>query len=174
MQFEQSAHIEPEQYEMMIDLKTGALIRLACELGGIIGDGQKEQVEALSRFGLLLGRAFQMQDDLLEVTSSADKMGKSLGSDVLNEKKTWIWLDLKKNLSSAEVDQWKEIQTSGQMNSNDREIVHTWMIKYGTIARAKALVQGWILEADGILNGSSFTNTKMLKSLADIILKRQN
>jgi hypothetical protein len=48
------------------------------------------------------------------------------------------------------------------------------MIKYGTIARAKALVQGWILEADGILNGSSFTNTKMLKSLADIILKRQN
>lgn len=174
MQFEQSAHIEPEQYEMMIDLKTGALIKLACELGGIIGNGQEEQIEALARFGLILGRAFQMQDDLLEVTSSADKMGKSLGSDVLNEKKTWIWLDLKKNLSNAEIKQWKKIQTSGQLNSEDREAVHSWMVKHGTITRAQSLIQEWISEADDILDNSSFTNTSMLKSLADIILNRQN
>lgn len=174
MQFGQSEQVEPEQYEMMIDLKTGALVKLACQMGGIAGGGNREQVDALSRFGLLLGRAFQMQDDLLELTSSADTMGKSLGSDVLNEKKTWIWLDLKKNLSESELDHWKKMQSSEFLSLEAREQVHQWMREHGTIERAETLVQKWIEEADSILTQSSFAKTDMLRALADLILTRKN
>lgn len=173
MQFGQSSNIEPEQYEMMIDLKTGALIKLACQLGGIVGGGSDSEVELLSRYGLLLGKAFQMQDDLLELTSSAEKMGKSLGSDVLNEKKTWIWLDLKKNLTSVELEQWQQIQESGKLSDENRELVRAWMTQYGTLERAGQLVQKWVSEADQLLSESIFKDTTMLKALTDVILKRQ-
>jgi len=174
MEFEGVDHIKPQQYKMMIDLKTGALIRLACHLGGIIGGGSDEAIEALSRFGLLLGRAFQMQDDLLEVTSSSATMGKSLGSDVLNEKKTWIWIDLKSRLSDAELNEWQSIQNSGQLEDRHRDQVKQWMIDHGTIKRAQALIDSWISEADVLLSASLFNNTAMLKVLSDIILNRQN
>ncbi len=175
MQFEQKVDVEPSEYEMMIDLKTGALIKLACKLGGIVGEGEEAAINALSRFGLLLGRAFQMQDDLLEVTSSAETMGKSLGSDVLNEKKTWIWLDLKKNLTQNELDQWGLIQNGdGQLSDVDRQLVKRWMIDHGTIERAQALVQSWVTEADALLAMTTFRDTRMLKALSDIILNRVN
>ncbi len=174
MQFEQSINIDPNQYELMIDLKTGALTKLACQLGGIVGGANKKTIEALSRFGLLLGRAFQMQDDLLEVTSSVEAMGKSLGSDILNEKKTWIWLYLKKNLTTMELEQWKQIQNSGQFNEKDREQIRTWMTEHGTIVRAQNLVQEWITEANELLASSHFKNTIMLKALADLIFNRKN
>ena len=174
MQFGQSQSVDPEQYEMMIDLKTGALIKLACEMGGIVGRGSEQQISALSRFGLLLGRAFQMQDDLLEVSSSADKMGKSLGSDVLNEKKTWIWLDLRANLSEAELQEWESIRASSELTPAARDLVHQWMVNHGTVDRAEKLVQNWVNEADQILNDSTFSDTSMLSALADLILNRQN
>ena len=174
MEFESSELVEPQEYEMMIDLKTGALIKLACHLGGIIGGGSDTAIEALSRFGLLLGRAFQMQDDLLEVTSSAATMGKSLGSDVLNEKKTWIWIDLKSKLSEAELLEWQTVQNGGQLEDHHRDQVKQWMIDHGTIQRAHELIESWISEADALISSSLFKNNAMLKALSNIILKRQN
>ncbi len=174
MEFENSVHIEPQQYEMMIDLKTGALIRLACHLGGILGGGSDAALEALARFGILLGRAFQMQDDLLEVTSSSATMGKSLGSDVLNEKKTWIWLDLKSRLTENQLNQLQHIQNGGQLAEHYRDQVKQWMVDHGTIDRAQGLIISWISEADALLSSSLFKNTKMLKALSDMILNRQN
>ena len=173
MQFGRSPEVLPEEYQMMIDLKTGALIKLACEMGAISGGGNKTQIEALSRFGLLLGRAFQMQDDLLEVTSSAETMGKSLGSDVLNEKKTWIWLDLKKDLNEAELARWKAIQSSGELTDENRKMVHEWMLKHGTIKRAQTMVQEWISRANTLLDGPLFQDPVMLKSLVSLILERK-
>jgi geranylgeranyl diphosphate synthase type II len=173
MEFEGSDQVEPKQYEMMIDLKTGALIRLACHLGGIMGGGSDAAIEALSRFGVLLGRAFQMQDDLLEVTSSSATMGKSLGSDVLNEKKTWIWIDLKSRLSDSEMKEWKHIQNGGQLAERQRDQVRQWMLDHGTINRAENLITSWIAEADALLNSPMFKDTTMLKVLSDMILNRK-
>ncbi|MCF7823444.1 MAG: polyprenyl synthetase family protein [Candidatus Marinimicrobia bacterium] len=174
MQFEKSAKIETHQYEIMIDLKTGALLKLACRLGGIIGRGSEADIEALSRFGLLLGRAFQMQDDLLEVTSSQEMMGKSLGSDVLNEKKTWIWQDLEKNFNQEQFSEWSLMRNSGQLSDDDREKLRTWMTEYGTIERAQGMINTWMNEANAILVGASFKDASMLKAMLTLILGRQN
>jgi len=174
MQFEHSTAVMPQQYELMIDLKTGALLKLACELGALVGGADQPTIQALARFGLLLGRAFQMQDDLLELTSSTATMGKSLGSDVLNGKKTWIWLDLQKKLSPDERATWNTIQQSGVLGDAERQLVLGWMTQYGTQAEANRLVQAWIKEADHILLSAGLQDPGTLEVLADIILKRKN
>ncbi len=65
--------------------KTGALIRAACRLGGICGGGLEaarfSRLEALTQYGEVIGLMFQIVDDLLDVTSTADAMGKAVGKD---------------------------------------------------------------------------------------------
>lgn len=69
--------------------KTGSLMAAACEIGGLIGGGTDEQVEALRRYGQEVGLAFQIADDLLNELSTADALGKATGSDRAREKATY-------------------------------------------------------------------------------------
>lgn len=62
-------------------MKTGALIRFACEAGAIIGRATKAQQETLAEFGSAIGLAFQLADDLLDATSTATALGKAAGKD---------------------------------------------------------------------------------------------
>ena len=87
--FESSKDISLDQYISMIDLKTGCLLGLAAELGAISA-GLGQHRKKIYQFGKLIGRAFQIQDDYLEIFSNSDRMGKSLSSDILLGKKTYF------------------------------------------------------------------------------------
>lgn len=91
-EFEARSRVTLDEYLQMIDLKTGYMLGLAAELGALCASASREQTEGVRRFGSLLGRAFQVQDDLLEIFSDAGTMGKSLGSDLLAEKKTYLMI----------------------------------------------------------------------------------
>ncbi len=69
--------------------KTGALITASCRMGAIAARGSAQMVEALTSFGQHLGLAFQIVDDLLDVTSSPDQLGKSTGKDESKGKNTY-------------------------------------------------------------------------------------
>ncbi len=69
--------------------KTGALISASLEVGAILGGGSQEQVAALKRYGRHLGLAFQITDDLLDIEGDAELMGKTPGSDIAKNKKTY-------------------------------------------------------------------------------------
>ncbi len=73
-------------------LKTGALIQAACQLGCIAAGGTAQQMAALERYSMALGRAFQIQDDILDVTSTDAELGKPIGSDVQQNKTTFATL----------------------------------------------------------------------------------
>lgn len=89
-EYEDRPMVSLDDYLRMIDLKTGHMLGMASELGAIAAGANEEHINNLRRFGKLLGRAFQVQDDLLEIFSDARTMGKSLGSDILSEKKTYL------------------------------------------------------------------------------------
>ena len=72
--------------------KTGALLQASCEMGALLGGGTPTQCEAARRFGAALGRAFQIVDDMLDVVSSAEVLGKPVGADGDNEKVTYVSL----------------------------------------------------------------------------------
>tara|TARA_B100000700_G_C15062714_1_gene866994 strand:- start:10359 stop:11333 length:975 start_codon:yes stop_codon:yes gene_type:complete len=88
--FESRQKVSLDEYLEMVSLKTGTLLSLCCKLGGILGGASDHQINSLGEFGLQLGKAFQIQDDILEIYSNVKDMGKSLGSDILTDKKTFL------------------------------------------------------------------------------------
>ncbi|MBR5991481.1 MAG: polyprenyl synthetase family protein [Clostridia bacterium] len=73
-------------------LKTGALIRCACELGCAAADASSEQYEAAKNYAENLGIAFQIVDDILDVVGDPEKLGKEVGQDEANQKTTFVTL----------------------------------------------------------------------------------
>jgi farnesyl diphosphate synthase len=71
-------------------MKTGALLRFACEAGAVIANASNQDRKTLAKFGEIIGQAFQLADDLLDVTSSSEAMGKKTGKDMAMGKKTLI------------------------------------------------------------------------------------
>ena len=97
--------ILPEEAGGMIDLKTGALLKLAAQTGAMAAlqtaDVRRPEVEAVGQFALHCGRAFQMQDDLLGIFGSAPKLGKPIGNDLREAKRTPLLLTALQKLSPA-------------------------------------------------------------------------
>ncbi|RUW18416.1 polyprenyl synthetase family protein, partial [Mesorhizobium sp. M4B.F.Ca.ET.013.02.1.1] len=73
-------------------MKTGALIRFACEAGAIVAGAPPEDRERLAEFGSAIGLAFQLADDLLDLTADAHQMGKATGKDAAAGKATLVAL----------------------------------------------------------------------------------
>ncbi len=81
-----------EQLTLTQSLKTGALISAACQLGCIAAGGTGAQSEALERYAMAVGRAFQIRDDMLDVISTDVELGKPIGSDLEQNKTTFVTL----------------------------------------------------------------------------------
>lgn len=73
-------------------MKTGALIRFACEAGPLVAGAEEEDRERLGEFGSAIGLAFQLADDLLDITASAAELGKATGKDAAAGKATLVGL----------------------------------------------------------------------------------
>ncbi|SSC67881.1 polyprenyl synthetase family protein [Ciceribacter selenitireducens] len=91
-------------------MKTGALIRFACEAGAIIASARPEDRMRLRRFGEIVGRAFQLADDLLDLTSDAATLGKAAGKDAARGKGTLVALK-GQDWAEAELDRLVEEAT---------------------------------------------------------------
>lgn len=81
-----------DNLKLMDSLKTGCLISVACALGCIAAGASQELVDSAKEFGTKLGLAFQIKDDILDVTSTLEKLGKMAGSDKENNKSTYVTL----------------------------------------------------------------------------------
>ncbi|MFA6569853.1 MAG: polyprenyl synthetase family protein [Bacteroidota bacterium] len=90
MQFNEKKEISIDDYFGMIAKKTACLIETACVIGGYIGNGTEEQVSALRNYGFNIGMAFQVQDDYLDLTAEQAKLGKTVGQDIVEGKKTCL------------------------------------------------------------------------------------
>lgn len=92
MELEERKEATIGDYLDMISKKTGRLISAALQAGGVAGNGTEAQVASLVTFGEKIGRAFQIQDDYLDIMASNGKSGKVPGGDVINGKKTCLLL----------------------------------------------------------------------------------
>lgn len=91
--FERRQDVTVREYFGMIELKTARLLALSAELGGLIGGGSARERALLRRFGLHLGRAFQVQDDLLDVIADRQRFGKRIGGDIVERKRTFLLIN---------------------------------------------------------------------------------
>ena len=90
MEFEQRKDVKEDEYIEMSRLKTSVLLAASLKIGAILGGASKEDADALYDFGVNLGLAFQLKDDLLDVYGDASVFGKKIGGDILCNKKTYL------------------------------------------------------------------------------------
>ena len=92
LEYERAVDVTVRDYFRMIAKKTGRLFAAAAEIGALIGGGTRSEASALSEYGRLLGRAFQLRDDLLDVVADSTTFGKQIGGDIVEGKKTFLLL----------------------------------------------------------------------------------
>lgn len=115
MEFEDRTDVSVDEYMEMIRLKTSVLLACACAIGALRAGASRAGCEAMYRYGERLGLAFQLQDDYLDTYGDPTLFGKEIGGDIINEKKTWLWItamaerpdDMKKVLAKKLTDYLK-------------------------------------------------------------------
>ena len=107
MDFEKQNHLNIKDYIKMIEKKTSVLFASSFEIGALIGGANKSDQHLIYQFGLNLGIAFQLQDDLLDLYADQSKFGKRIGGDIITNKKTFLYL---KSLSLAHPKQKEDLQ----------------------------------------------------------------
>lgn len=95
MNFETSTEVSIADYLEMIRLKTAVLLGGALKIGALIGNSSVTDADKLYDFGVNLGIAFQLQDDILDVYGDPEKFGKQVGGDILANKKTFLLIKAK-------------------------------------------------------------------------------
>ena len=91
--FEQKSDVTIEEYLMMIRLKTSVLLANALQIGAYIAGASEEEQQAVYEFGINIGLAFQIQDDILDVWGDPKTFGKAVGGDIACNKKTFVYLE---------------------------------------------------------------------------------
>ncbi|MDZ7821107.1 MAG: polyprenyl synthetase family protein [Candidatus Marinimicrobia bacterium] len=134
MEFEDRQDVSLDEYLNMVTKKTAWLLAVAGRTGARIGDASEEEEKTVGKLSLELGIVFQIQDDLLELTSDPVKMGKTLGSDLVKGKKTYPYLFARQELSP---ERWREF------------LVHTEeanIARYGTEPARRLLEENLIFD----------------------------
>jgi geranylgeranyl diphosphate synthase type II len=106
MDYENSLSVSIDDYLKMIRLKTAVLMACSLKTGALIGNASPQDASHIYNFGINLGLAFQLQDDLLDAYADQEKFGKKTGGDIVSNKKTFLLL---KTLELASPEQKKEL-----------------------------------------------------------------
>lgn len=141
-EFELRNNVLLKEYLEMIRKKTAAMAEMCCSIGAQIGGGSKSEIKALESYGQNIGIAFQIQDDLLDITADEAEFGKVIGGDLIEGKKTYLFIKafekakgedrrklfkviLNKGIGKQEVNEYKEIyRRLGVLDEAKKSVYH--------------------------------------------------
>ncbi len=163
-----------EQYFDVLERKTAFLFSACCEIGSLLGTPNIEWSTALAEYGLKLGIAFQLADDLLDFTATESMLGKPAGADLLDGK-----LTLPVIMLLEEDPSWQSaIQTivsTGSYEAISREALTEAATSNGVIARARAVAQTYAENAIAALARlPPSPHLDALKAIPTYIIERDN
>ena len=166
------ADVSEAQYFDVLKRKTAYLFSASCEIGAILGEATEEQQTALRDYGLNLGIAFQLIDDLLDFTSSDDALGKAAGADLLGGKVTLPLIYLRE----AEPNTLEMVQTvlrEGRYSTITQQELRDALDRTGALDHARARADEYAENARAALEClSDSAYCESLRSLPTYILNR--
>lgn len=170
--FELRKNVSLAEYIVMIKKKTAAMAEMCCRIGALLGGGTKAQVIALGNYGLNLGIAFQIQDDLLDISADEKEFGKTIGGDLVEGKKTFLFLEA---LEKSKGEDRKKLLNVIEKKGIRRNQVSGYKIIYeklGVLDDARSEIRLYTLKALRSINSLNEENKKIFKWLADSLIYR--
>ena len=174
--FESQEQVAIEEYLKMIRLKTAVLLATALRMGSYIAGASAEQQDMLYEFGINIGLAFQIQDDILDVWGNPETFGKAVGGDISCNKKTFVALtamQLADTATRQELGQWfKQTLTD---NTEKIAAVKALYEQAGTRTKCEEAVEQYTTQALHLLSLLPQNQaTEQLRQLANKLNTRKN
>src|SRR5215213_5434179 len=166
------ADVSEAQYFDVLKRKTAYLFSASCEIGGILGGASEKEQIALRDYGLYLGTAFQLIDDLLDFTSTEKVLGKAAGADLLGGKVTLPLIFLRQAEPQAR-EVVRTVLREGKYSSVKQEDLLEAMVRTGALQQARARAREYAQDARSVLDilpDSEYLDS--LKALPTYILDR--
>jgi octaprenyl-diphosphate synthase len=166
--------ITEEDYLTIIEKKTSILMSSACASGAILGNAAKDRIDALARYGLRLGSAFQITDDTLDYTAREEEFGKSIGKDLEEGKMTLPLIHTLKKCTTAEKDRIKTIIDAKISDGSAIGEIVAIINRYDGINTALSKARAYIDDGKAALAAFEDSDAKTaLLTIADFILERR-
>lgn len=173
MEFEGREQVSIEEYMQMIRLKTSVLLATALQIGAYIAGANAAQQKALYEYGINIGLAFQIQDDILDVYGDPRTFGKAIGGDICCNKKTYMLLTALQRADDetrAELEQW--LQTQDKSDEKIRAVTDIYT-RTGAREVCETVMQLHTHEALSQLNALPQNDaTEQLRKLAEKLVMR--
>ena len=172
-EFEHRRNVSLDEYMLMIKMKTASMIKMCCKIGSTLGGGTKEEIKGITNYGLNLGIAFQIQDDLLDITADEEKFGKRIGGDLLEGKKTYLFIKALEKAKGEDRKALLKVIDNKGIRINQINKYKTLYEKLNVINDAKDSINYYTkraLKSLYVIKNENDRNT--LIWLADILLKR--
>jgi len=122
LDFEKCENISINEYQEMIRLKTSVLLACALEMSAVIAKTNEQNQQHISNFGINIGLAFQIMDDLLDLYADPDKFGKQIGGDIIANKKTMLHIIA---IEQANTQQKEQIESLKHETNQTKKIAET-------------------------------------------------
>ncbi len=122
MDFETRKDVSIEEYLEMIRLKTSVLLGAALEMGATVAKADDRNAKLIYDFGMYVGLAFQIKDDILDLYADPEKFGKQVGGDVMANKKTYLQIKAYELASPSQKEELKALESEKDLNKKVAEV----------------------------------------------------
>ena len=173
--FETRTDVTIPEYLKMIEYKTAVLVAAAMKMGAIVAETSAENGDLIYDFGLNLGLAFQLQDDYLDAFGNPATFGKQIGGDIIENKKTYLYLKAIEFASAEEKAKLLQLfSVSLEENTTKIEEVKTIFNATGATKATQQAIQDYTLMAFATLDKMNISSEKksMLRSFGENLMNR--
>lgn len=176
MDFASKNDITENEYFEMIKNKTAVLIGCSFMFGGIVAEANDLNTNLLYEIGLNLGIAFQLEDDLLDCFGDQEKFGKKIGGDIIEKKKTLLYLFTKSKLESEKKLEFENIFNSNEIAESEKiNSIKLFYETSGALKYVKNKVKVYFDKADQLINKLELDNDtkRKLNQFSKTLLNRE-
>ena len=173
--FETRDDVTIPEYLKMIEYKTAVLVAAAMKMGAIVAETTEENKNLIYDFGLNLGLAFQLQDDYLDAFGNPETFGKQVGGDIIENKKTYLYLKAMEFASANEKEQLLHLFSFQSSNNTDKiNSVKGIFNQTGASAATQKAIENYTFKALETLAKMNIGNDKkaILKAFAENLMSR--
>ena len=159
--FEDREDVTVAEYLKMIECKTAVLVGAALQMGAIVAEASEKNKKYIYDFGVNLGIAFQLQDDYLDTFGNSETFGKQIGGDIIENKKTYLYLKAISDGNKEEKEQLLHLYSIALKENHDKiESVKSIFRSSGSDQKTKQAIEEYTQKAFDILQNMDIPSNK--------------